>query len=143
MHGNSWGGELVTLPPQRPGTVTQPVLLIAEDTDSNFLLVSTLLSKKYKLIRARNGADAVRLHAECNPHLIVMDMKMPVMDGLTAVQKIRKVDPYIPIVAVSALAFASDENRAATVGCNAYLKKPLKAKLLYETIAGLLRNNGK
>lgn len=143
MHGNSWGGELETHPYQAPGKVTQPVLLIAEDTDSNFLLVSTLLSKKYKLIRARNGLDAVRLYAECNPDLILMDMKMPAMDGLTAVQEIRKVDPYIPIVAVSALAFASDENRAAEAGCNAYLTKPLKSKQLHETITGLLRSSCK
>lgn len=59
-----------------------PVVLVAEDTDSNFLLVSLILKKGYEVLRAHNGAEAVRMCREFAPDVVLMDMKMPVMDGL-------------------------------------------------------------
>lgn len=61
-----------------------PVVLVAEDTDSNFLLVSLILKKGYEVLRAHNGAEAVRMCREFAPDVVLMDMKMPVMDGLEA-----------------------------------------------------------
>lgn len=77
-----------------------PVVLVAEDTDSNFLLVSLILKKGYEVLRAHNGAEAVRMCREFAPDVVLMDMKMPVMDGLEATRQIREAGSSVPIIAV-------------------------------------------
>lgn len=81
-----------------------PVVLVAEDTDSNFLLVSLILKKGYEVLRAHNGAEAVRMCREFAPDVVLMDMKMPVMDGLEATRQIREAGSSVPIIAVTAYA---------------------------------------
>lgn len=76
-----------------------PVVLVAEDTDSNFLLVSLILKKGYEVLRAHNGAEAVRMCREFAPDVVLMDMKMPVMDGLEATRQIREAGSSVPIIA--------------------------------------------
>ena len=61
------------------------LILVAEDTDSNFLLISTILKKDYEIVRACNGIEAVEKYKTLSPALILMDIKMPLMDGLEAV----------------------------------------------------------
>lgn len=100
-------------------------LLVAEDVDSNFLLMNTVLGKKYKLIRARDGREAVDMYKENHPDLIFMDIKMPYMDGLEATRLIRGYSKDIPIIALTAFAFESDRERAIEAGCNDYLTKPV------------------
>lgn len=100
-------------------------ILVAEDTDSNYLLLSIILRKKYNLIRALNGAEAVALWREHKPDLVLMDMKMPIMDGMEATREIRKEDTVTPIVALTANAFDSDRQRSAEAGCNDYMSKPI------------------
>ena len=73
-----------------------PVVLVAEDTDSNFLLVSLILKKGYEVLRAHNGAEAVRMCREFAPDVVLMDMKMPVMDGLEATRQIREAGSPFP-----------------------------------------------
>lgn len=73
-----------------------PVVLVAEDTDSNFLLVSLILKKGYEVLRAHNGAEAVRMCREFAPDVVLMDMKMPVMDGLEATRQIREAGSSVP-----------------------------------------------
>lgn len=107
-----------------------PVLLIAEDTDSNFLLLSLLLKKEYEIRRAKNGLEAVQLFRELAPDLILMDIKMPEMDGLEATEMIRRENQTIPIIAITAFAFDKDRQRALSVGCNDYLSKPISADIL-------------
>ena len=99
-------------------------LLVAEDVDSNFLLMNTVLGKKYKLIRARDGREAVDMYKENHPDLIFMDIKMPYMDGLEATRLIRGYSKDIPIIALTAFAFESDRERAIEAGCNDYLVVP-------------------
>ena len=107
-----------------------PVLLIAEDTDSNFLLLSLLLKKEYEIHRANNGAEAVRRFRELSPDLILMDIKMPEMDGLEATRAIRRENQTVPIIAITAFAYDKDRQRALDAGCNDYLSKPIDANKL-------------
>ena len=105
-------------------------LLVAEDVDSNFLLMNTVLGKKYKLIRARDGRAAVDMYKENHPDLIFMDIKMPYMDGLEATRLIRGYSKDIPIIALTAFAFESDRERAIEAGCNDYLTKPVSQEAI-------------
>lgn len=105
-------------------------LLVAEDVDSNFLLMNTVLGKKYKLIRALDGREAVDMYKENHPDLIFMDIKMPYMDGLEATRLIRGYSKDIPIIALTAFAFESDRERAIEAGCNDYLTKPVSQEAI-------------
>lgn len=109
-------------------------ILIAEDNDSNFLLMKHIL-KEYKLIRACNGVEAVEKAKEGGFDIILMDWKMPLMDGLEATQAIRVFDKKTPIIAVTANAFDSEKLRIMDVGCNAFVTKPLKKQELLDSIA--------
>ncbi len=103
----------------------QPVILVAEDMKINYMLISKLLGTYYKIIIAENGEDAVRLHEECSPDLILMDLKMPRMDGLQATRIIRSKDTATPIVAITAFAFDFDRRKALDAGCNYMITKPI------------------
>lgn len=106
-------------------------ILIAEDNDSNYLLVRHIL-KDYNLTRALDGADAVWKARNESFDLIFMDMKMPVMGGLEATRRIREFNAKVPIIALTANAFDSDKGSAIEAGCNAFLAKPLSKKQLLE-----------
>ena len=87
-------------------------ILIAEDTDSNFDLLNAILGRKYHLVRARDGMEAVTMYDEVNPDLILMDIKMPNLDGLEATRIIRQLSAEVPIIAQSAYAYEHDRNAA-------------------------------
>lgn len=109
-------------------------ILIAEDNASNYLLISAMLRKDYQLLHAVNGKEAVKMARENNIGLILMDVKMPQMDGITATQEIRKFNQTIPIIALTAHAFATDRRNALDAGCTDYLVKPIKKTKLIETL---------
>ena len=109
-------------------------ILIAEDIPSNYLLVSSLLKERYDLIHAVNGKEAVDLTGNCHPDLVLMDMKMPVMDGMKATEEIRRFDPSVPIIALTAHAFDADRQAALASGCSAYLVKPVNKKELMDML---------
>ena len=90
---------------------TLPVnkLLVAEDNESNFLLVMTILKRDYQIIHALDGLEAIQKYRQYSPDAILMDLKMPNMDGLEATREIRKLNTCIPIIVVSAFAFDSDK----------------------------------
>ena len=113
-------------------------ILVAEDVESNFLLLKAIIGKTYTLLHAWNGKEAVEIYEQSHPDLILMDIKMPEMDGLEATRIIRKVSQEIPIIALTAFAFDDDRVKALEAGCNDYLTKPLSAPLLKETIAKYL-----
>lgn len=110
-------------------------ILVAEDNDSNFLLVQHIL-KDYDLLRVTNGAEAVEKIRNGRYDFVLMDLKMPVMDGLEATRKIREFNSDIPIVALTANAFDSDRTRAMDAGCNVFLTKPVKRKQLLDLFSG-------
>lgn len=112
-------------------SVESKTILIAEDMQSNYQLLSAMLRKNYELIRAVNGKEAIDLVRSRKIDLLLMDMKMPVMDGLSATAEIRKFNTALPIVALTAHAFETDRLAALAAGCNEYLVKPIdKAKLM-------------
>lgn len=110
------------------------IILVAEDVESNYLLLNALIGKIYHLVHAHNGKEAVELFQQISPHMILMDIKMPIMDGLEATQLIRQLSPDIPIVALTAFAFDNDRVRAIEAGCNDFLTKPISPALLKETL---------
>lgn len=105
-------------------------VLVAEDVDSNFLLLKTLLGKRCNLLWAKNGEDAVNQFKEHQPDLILMDIKMPHMDGLEATRLIRSYSKEVPIVALTAFAFEPDKDRAIEAGCDDCLTKPVSQNAL-------------
>ncbi len=112
----------------------QPLVLIAEDLDSNYQLLRIMLSKFYRLIWARNGEEAVEMYKVHNPAVILMDIKMPVMDGLEATKKIRKYSKDVIIIAQTANAFESDHRIAIEAGCNDVITKPIRSSVLLAAI---------
>lgn len=113
-------------------------VLIAEDTDSNYLLLSIVLRKKYNLKRAYNGQQAIEMFRTDKPDMVLMDIKMPIVDGLEATREIRKTDAEVPIIALTANAFDSDKQKAMDAGCNGYMAKPIVAAELQQKMAEYL-----
>ncbi|MEG4912557.1 response regulator, partial [Microcoleus sp. B13-B4] len=125
--------------PQQQGG--SPLILLAEDNEANITTISSYLKAKgYRILLAKNGEEAIALAKSENPNLILMDIQMPGMDGLEAMQQIR-CDPNLvdlPIVALTALAMTGDRDRCLAAGANDYLTKPVKLKQLASTIQQLL-----
>ena len=120
----------------------QPTILIAEDTDSNYILVKAILGKSYHLERAKDGMEAVTMFEELHPDLILMDMKMPNLNGLDATKIIRELSPGIPIIALTAYAYEHDRQAALDAGCNDFLIKPYTQEILKELINKYLKQTG-
>lgn len=115
------------------------VILIAEDNESNYRLFESILRHEYKLVHAWNGREAVDLFNRHTPHLVLMDINMPVMDGYEATAEIRKQSADVPIIAVTAFAFASDEQKVLSSGFDGYMPKPINARQLKTQVLDMLR----
>ena len=109
-------------------------ILVVEDIQSNFFLVSSILKNKCQLLHAPNGLKAVEIVRTQAVDLVLMDMKMPVMDGRTATSEIRKFNTEIPIIALTAHAFDADRVAALKAGCDDYLVKPINGAKLMQTL---------
>ena len=109
-------------------------ILIAEDNDSNFILMTYILKKYYAYERAKNGNEAVDLVEKNTYDMVLMDIKMPIMDGLEATKAIKKIRPEIPIIALTANACDSDRQLAMEAGCIDFLSKPVSSDLCIKTI---------
>jgi PAS domain S-box-containing protein len=121
----------------KPEIEGAPVILLAEDNESNINLFADYLSLKgYRLVIAHNGQMAIDLAQQTHPDLILMDIQMPEMDGLEAIQRIRQIPELVdtPIIALTALAMAGDRDRCIAVGANDYLSKPVSLKQLVKKI---------
>ncbi len=114
----------------------KPVILIAEDDESNrFYLEKILTSGSVKVFSATNGKEAVeqcRAHPEIS--LVLMDLKMPVMDGFEATCEIKTFCKDLPIIALTAFAMSGDKKRALEAGCNDYLSKPVTREVLFDKL---------
>lgn len=117
-------------------------ILIAEDEESNYRYLEMVINKtKANIVWAKDGIEAINLCKEHEPDLILMDIKMPNMDGLEATREIKKTHPEIPIVAQTAYAMENDERMSLEAGCNAYLSKPIRATKLIETLSTFLMSD--
>ena len=113
-----------------------PLILIAEDDLSNLLLTKAMLKESgASVLTAKNGQEAVD-HCRENPgiSLVLMDLKMPVMDGIEATRQIRSLRKTIPVIAVTSFALSGDEKRAIEAGCSDYLAKPFEKSDLYSKL---------
>ena len=128
------GGKI---PPAFPGGAVPATILIAEDDPANFKLFEAMLKKHYTLVHAWNGREAVEMFRECHPTMILMDIKMPEMDGYEATAAIRKLSSDVPIVAVTAFAYPEDMRRILSCGFNGCLPKPVNAENLKKKISEL------
>ena len=111
-----------------------PLILVAEDEDSNFELVRIVLSKRYRLLRAVNGIEAVTLCEDEQPNLVLMDIRMPGMNGLDATRIIKEVNHNIPVIALSAYAFDENIREAKAAGCDEFMAKPFRVEDLLDTV---------
>ncbi|BBC25931.1 PAS domain-containing protein [Pseudanabaena sp. ABRG5-3] len=124
-------------------STTSPLILLADDNEANTsTIVCYLEAKGYRLLLAQNGQEAIAIAKAQHPDLILMDIQMPVIDGLEAIRQIR-LDPHlldVPIIALTALAMIGDRERCLAVGANEYIAKPVKLKQLASTMQLLLKN---
>lgn len=101
-------------------------ILIAEDEEVNFLFLKELLSEKgANILWAKNGEEAVDMCKNNKINLILMDIKMPIMNGFDAASKIKSIYPKLPIIAQTAYAMSDDHEKAMQSGCDAYISKPI------------------
>ena len=114
-------------------------LLVAEDDVSNYKLAEAILGKEYNLIHAWNGEEAVQLFRENLPDLVLMDIKMPILNGYESFQKIRELSGNVPVIAVTAYASEEDQSIIRNKGFNDFVAKPIYASLLKDKIAALLK----
>lgn len=110
-------------------------ILLAEDNDTNYLLLKMIL-KGYNLIRVNNGEKAVKKAKELLFDIILMDIRMPIMDGLTATKAIREFNKRIPILVITA--DADKQKEASNAGCDGFITKPFNKSELLKSINNLL-----
>ena len=118
----------------RPDEMNQKTILVAEDEDSNYELVKIVLQKRYRLLRAHNGIEAVNLNEDEHPDLILMDIRMPEMNGLDATRIIKEINHDIPIIALSAYAYEENVREAKRAGCNEFMAKPFRVENLVDMV---------
>jgi CheY-like chemotaxis protein len=119
-------------------------ILVIEDNEINMKLMRAILKAgKYKMLEAVDAETGLRLVREKRPDLVLMDIQLPGMDGLSAT-KIIKTDPdlkEIPIFALTGFAMESDKHKAADIGLAGYIVKPFSVKILLETIGNYFNSH--
>lgn len=131
----------ISIKPSCQEQAVSPLILLAEDNEANISTISSYLKAKgYQMLLAKNGREALEQAQSKYPDLILMDIQMPEMDGLEAIQQIRRNPNLanVPIIAFTALAMKGDRETCLAAGANDYLSKPLKLKQLAATIQKLL-----
>lgn len=122
------------------GTCLGRSILIAEDEEVNYLFLEELLSQSQATVyRAHDGQEAVELmrqHPEI--FLVLMDIKMPRLNGFEATSQIKAINPAVKVIATTAYAFVEDKEKALSVGCDSYVAKPISIKVLVEAIGKVM-----
>jgi PAS domain S-box-containing protein len=116
-------------------------ILVAEDDETNFFYINSLLTRgiKAKIIHARNGKEALEFFRSYpDISLILMDMKMPEIDGFEATRRIRLINKHVFIIGITAYAMSGDEEKVLEAGCDGYLSKPIDKKSLLDKISEVI-----
>ena len=114
-------------------------ILVVEDNEEDWDMLSRRLRRRgYMVVRAADGQEAVEMAARETPDLILMDVSLPVMDGLEATQRIRARAQTTPIIALTAHAMSGDHDRAVQAGCDDYHAKPVELPRLVAQMEALL-----
>jgi CheY-like chemotaxis protein len=122
-----------------PKWIDKRILLVEDDTSNFMLLYEILKSTEVIILRAGNGSEALKILSEDQqPDLIIMDIKLPGMDGYETTRRIRKINRKIPIIANTAYAMEGDRQKSIEAGCNEYISKPTDRKLLLNLISKYL-----
>lgn len=108
-------------------------ILVVEDNSSNFLLIEAIIDKRYDIVHAWDGEDAVKMFAKEAPDLVLMDINLPYKNGYEATQEIRIISKTVPIIAVTAYAQDNDREKVLKAGFNGYISKPIIEKELFDT----------
>ncbi|MDJ0829509.1 MAG: response regulator [Desulfobacterales bacterium] len=118
-------------------------VLIIEDNELNRVLVKVLFEKNnYLVLEAENAEDGLDLAHQHQPDVIIMDIQLPGMDGITATKALKK-DPTmqaIPVVALTSYAMQGDEERALAAGCSGYITKPINTRTFIQTVTQYIQN---
>ena len=120
------------------------ILLVEDDTMNMMLMEETLVSFDYIVEKARNGEDSIKLFKEIQFDLVIMDIQLPGMDGLSATRQVKENSALkeIPVVALTSHAMEGDEEKAKEAGCEGYISKPIDTRGFLETISGYVKCDG-
>ncbi len=121
-------------------------ILIVEDNPQNVRLIEmTLKSKNYTLLKATDGEEALDMATRERPDLIIMDLRLPKMNGLEVTRKLRENPTFshTPVIGVTAYAMKGDREKVLESGCDAYLSKPINTRELPEVVAKMLSQQRK
>jgi CheY-like chemotaxis protein len=122
--------------------VARPKILVAEDDETSFFFLEAILSHESQatVIHAANGRETVELFkSEPDIILILMDMKMPEVDGFEATRQIKLLKRNVPVIAITAYAMSGDEAKILSAGCDGYLSKPIGKQSLMDKIAEFVK----
>lgn len=129
-----------TDPKNNGKNIAGKTILVAEDVLSNFQLIQAYLAPaKANILWAQNGIEAIDIFTKNqNIDIILMDVQMPIMDGIRALKRIRELDKKVPIIVNSAFYVPDEEEKSFAAGCNDYMYKPLKKDELISKLSGFL-----
>jgi CheY-like chemotaxis protein len=119
-----------------------PQILVVEDNPVNMKLVCELLAfEGYRMLQANDAEEAMGVLQQCIPDLILMDIALPGMDGLTLTRRLKADErtAQVPVVALTAFAMKGDNQKAVAAGCDGYIIKPINTRELPAEIAGFLK----
>ncbi|MGL5682441.1 MAG: ATP-binding protein [Marinifilaceae bacterium] len=119
-------------------TQNKKTILIAEDTLSNYKLFETYLKHNYNLLHVEDGTEVIGCFQANNPDIVLMDIKMPIMNGYDALKAIRTIDTKTPVVAVTAFAMKDDQDNIFKAGFNGFISKPIRRQEILNIIEQLL-----
>ena len=129
--------DVIALTPNQP---TYRILVVEDKGENSQLLVELLVPFGFEVREAKNGLDGLDIWADWSPHLILMDMQMPIMDGYEATRRIKATErgQATPVIAVTENAFEQNRSEITEVGCDDLISKPIQAKLLLAKLVGHL-----
>jgi len=120
--------------------MTRRILVVEDQDDSRRIMRDLLASAGYQVLEARTGADAVKAAETERPDLILMDLQLPVIDGLEATRRIKAIESLrdTPVIAVTSYALSGDNDKAIAAGCDSYFSKPVSPRTLLAKINAIL-----